>query len=85
MCRWAEPLHYPTCPTEYLTWEYRKVNLLNEIDYWDADVVCLQEVDEGQMWDDFNDALTPLGYTGLHKKRSGDKSDGCAIFWKTER
>lgn len=46
--------------------------------------VCLgfQEVDAGRVWDHLYAALQKLGYTGVHKKRCGDKVDGCATLWK---
>lgn len=35
---------YPVCPEWALSWEYRRQNLLNEIIEYDADILCLQEV-----------------------------------------
>lgn len=35
---------YPECPEWALSWEYRRQNLLNEIIEYDADILCLQEV-----------------------------------------
>jgi protein angel len=30
-------------------------------------------------------AFEAVGYLGLYKKRTNDKSDGCAIFYKNDR
>ena len=32
-----------------------------------------------------NPALNELGYDSIFKKRTGDKKDGCAIFYKREK
>jgi mRNA deadenylase 3'-5' endonuclease subunit Ccr4 len=81
----VNPTHYPSVDGALLTWEYRKANILNELDYWHADVACLQEVDGGEMWADIRGAMEDNGYVGRHKQRSGDKSDGCATFWLASR
>ena len=69
----------------------------NQGNRWDADIVCLQEVDH---FDDFfvkvlgkwsgslefprglSLTLVSRGYEGRFLKRTGDKHDGCAIFWR---
>ena len=33
----------------------------------------------------FKPSLSSLGYNGVFKKRTGDKQDGCAIFFKSGR
>ncbi|KAL0442000.1 UNVERIFIED_CONTAM: Carbon catabolite repressor protein 45 [Sesamum radiatum] len=40
-----------------------------------------QEVDH---FDDLKEILGSDGFRGMHKARSGETRDGCAIFWKTE-
>lgn len=42
------------------------------------DVLCLQEVDH---WEDVQEALGQLGYTGTFQQRSGGRPDGCATLW----
>ncbi|KAL0318825.1 UNVERIFIED_CONTAM: Carbon catabolite repressor protein 45, partial [Sesamum angustifolium] len=41
-----------------------------------------KEVDH---FDDLKKILGSDGFRGLHKARSGETRDGCAIFWKTEQ
>jgi mRNA deadenylase 3'-5' endonuclease subunit Ccr4 len=66
--------HYPTCPAAYLEWaSHRRRNVLEELQHWDADIICVQEVDAGALWLDLQAALDSMGYSGEHKKRSGDK------------
>ena len=131
----AERAHFPTVPPHMLEWDHRQPNLLQELDHWDGDVLCLQvwpvcvrarvcllfmcvcacclcvcacclcvhacvcvcvcvcaclcvrvcapqEVDCG-MWGPVNDHLRTKGYTGELLTRTGDKTDGCAVFWKS--
>ncbi|XP_002163613.2 protein angel homolog 2 [Hydra vulgaris] len=68
-----------------LDWNYRKHNLLKEIIYADADVLCLQEVEEEHYYNWFYPRLKDFGYDGIYKRRSGDKRDGCATFFKLNR
>lgn len=66
-------------------WEYRRRNLLKEILHYNADVVCLQEVEDCHYQDWFELKLRERGYSGVYKKRTGDKTDGCATFYKESR
>ena len=45
----------------------------------DADVVRLQEVEDG-MFAEIDCRLSPLGYDGALTKKGGSKPDGCAVF-----
>ena len=54
------------------------------LDY-DADIVCLQEVD-AQYWETlFKPEMRKLQYEGIYKQRTGDKPDGTALFYKSHR
>ncbi|XP_022796907.1 protein angel homolog 2-like isoform X2 [Stylophora pistillata] len=63
-------------------WDYRRRNLLKELLYYNADVLCLQEVEVSHYEDWFEPKLREKGYTGVYKQRSGDKTDGCATFFR---
>merc|ERR1719317_1805942 len=89
---------YPYCPFYALHWNYRKHNLLREITKLDADIICLQEVQENHFEEFFLPHLSEGGYDGIFKgKTRGDfnsrgadpenvkKMDGCAIFYKKDR
>lgn len=43
------------------------------------DIICLQEVDH---FDDLSRELSQEGFRGVFKKRTGERTDGCAIFYK---
>ncbi|XP_039275510.1 protein angel homolog 2 isoform X2 [Nilaparvata lugens] len=67
----------------HLNWSYRAPRLMDEFKTIDADIICLQEVEAGHI--PFYNELEKCGYKGIHKKRTGDKNDGCAIYFKTAR
>ncbi|XP_049825820.1 protein angel homolog 2 isoform X2 [Aethina tumida] len=67
-----------------LPWETRWNKLMNEIKTIDPDILCLQEVQKTHL--DYYKALETLGYQSLYKKRTSDEySDGCAIFFKSDK
>eukprot|EP00951_Prasinocladus_malaysianus_P030507 scaffold287680_cov46-Prasinocladus_malaysianus.AAC.1 len=77
------------CPSWALAWSYRKQNLLREILSYNADIMCLQEVQS----DHYNEFLGPelqrAGYTPIYKKKTTEMfnknqyvMDGCATFFR---
>ncbi|CAO2825194.1 unnamed protein product [Amaranthus hypochondriacus] len=80
---------YPSCPQWALRWEYRRKNLLDEIMLYDADILCLQEVQSDHFENFFKPELEKYGYSAVYKKRTrevytgnGYTTDGCAIFFR---
>ena len=63
---------YSYCPHYALAWHYRKMNLLNELVRYRADIMCLQEVQS----DHFSDFLAPElqkhGYASIYKKKTAE-------------
>ena len=54
-----------------------------ELQAWDADLYCLQEVEH---FDDyFAPRMDSRGFSGEFLKRRGDRQDGCAIFWRRDK
>ncbi|XP_047430047.1 protein angel homolog 2 isoform X2 [Mugil cephalus] len=76
---------YRHCPPDVLAWEHRLPNLLAEIQGHEADILCLQEVQEDHYENQIRPALRALGYECEYKKRTGKKPDGCAVGFKTSR
>ncbi|XP_014862096.1 PREDICTED: protein angel homolog 2 isoform X1 [Poecilia mexicana] len=76
---------YRHCDPAVLSWPYRLPNLLAEIQQHDADILCLQEVQEDHYENQIKPALQALGYQCEYKKRTGKKPDGCAITFKSSR
>jgi CCR4-NOT transcription complex subunit 6 len=77
---------FPNCPSFALSWEYRRQNLLKEILQCDADIICLQEVQQNHFSNFFNPELTKIGYQGLFKEKQrrwySPIVDGCATFYR---
>ncbi|XP_020090415.1 carbon catabolite repressor protein 4 homolog 3-like [Ananas comosus] len=73
---------YWNIPCDIMKWNSRKGLICREIIHWNADLVCLQEVDR---YEDILVHMKRKEYAGCYKGRSGDAKDGCAIFWKEKR
>ncbi|KAK9839382.1 hypothetical protein WJX84_005965 [Apatococcus fuscideae] len=61
---------YKAVPRWCLAWEHRRAGLLAEIFHWQPDLLCLQEVDH---WEDFQQELGEHGYEGRYAMRTGGK------------
>lgn len=68
-----------------LRWSNRYPRLLSQITSFGADVLCLQEVQADHFSPYFEKDLGALGYSGVYKQRTGNKTDGCAIFYQQEK
>uniref|UniRef100_A0A096MDR1 Angel homolog 2 (Drosophila) n=1 Tax=Poecilia formosa TaxID=48698 RepID=A0A096MDR1_POEFO len=76
---------YRHCDPAVLSWPYRLPNLLAEIQQHDADILCLQEVQEDHYENEIKPALQALEYIKSCNRRTGKKPDGCAITFKSSR
>ncbi|KAJ8290447.1 hypothetical protein GJAV_G00013000 [Gymnothorax javanicus] len=76
---------YQHCAPEVLAWEFRFPNILREFVKWDPDILCLQEVQENHYLEQLYPALSNMGYDCVYKKRTGTKTDGCAICFRRTR
>ncbi|XP_012093001.1 carbon catabolite repressor protein 4 homolog 5 isoform X2 [Jatropha curcas] len=70
---------YFKIPPECLEWDRRKELICKEINRYNADILCFQEVDR---FNDLDCLLQNDGFRGLYKARTGEAYDGCAIFWR---
>ena len=82
---WDNRFLYSSCDERHLYWKYRWALLQYEVEDLSPDVLLLQEVQASHYYSHFLPWLTFKGYDGLYKKRTGDKCDGCAIFFKKEK
>jgi len=73
---------FPTVDRRWLKQKYRCDNLLKEMRALDSDIFCFQEMDQPEFW---QNSLFHLGYNYVYKKRTGDKKDGVAIFWRDSK
>ncbi|NXG78060.1 ANGE1 protein, partial [Baryphthengus martii] len=76
---------YPHCHPDILNWSYRLPNLLQEIQHWDPDVLCLQEVQENHYREQLEPTFKEMGFACFYKRRTGTKTDGCAVCYKHSR
>lgn len=83
---------YSYCPPWALSWPYRRQNLLREIVGYQADILCLQEVQSDHFEEFFSPELEKHGYTAVYKKKTTEvytgtayAIDGCATFFRRDR
>ena len=86
----AEQFQY--CPPFALHWPYRRANLLRELLSYNADIMCLQEVQSTHFTDFFAPELARAGYTAIFKRKTNEMYtrdtyaiDGCATFFKKKK
>ncbi|XVE58770.1 hypothetical protein DITRI_Ditri04bG0195900 [Diplodiscus trichospermus] len=73
------PNLYLNVPKKFLEWDRRKDLICEEVNRYNASILCFQEVDR---FKDLDDLLHKDGFKGVYKVRTGDSCDGCALFWK---
>ncbi|XP_034419509.1 protein angel homolog 1 isoform X2 [Cyclopterus lumpus] len=78
----ANPELYTHCPLEVLDWNCRCSLLLEEVQKWEPDILCLQEVQENHYHEQLYPVLSLMGYTCVFKRRTGTKTDGCATCYR---
>ncbi|XP_030620842.1 protein angel homolog 1 [Chanos chanos] len=76
---------YTHCTEEVLVWDNRLNVILQEFQTWKPDIICLQEVQENHFIQQLQPALHDLGYACIYKRRTGDKTDGCAVCFRRDR
>ncbi|XP_068436564.1 protein angel homolog 1 isoform X2 [Clinocottus analis] len=78
----ANPELYTHCPLEVLDWSCRCSLILEEVQKWEPDILCLQEVQENHYHEQLYPVLSHMGYTCVFKRRTGNKTDGCATCYR---
>ncbi|THU69518.1 hypothetical protein C4D60_Mb08t15240 [Musa balbisiana] len=72
--------YFQHSPSSCLKWKARSQAILMNFKNFDADFLCIQELDEYGTF--YKSNMENLGYLSLYIKRSGQKRDGCGIFYK---
>ncbi|CAL9776632.1 unnamed protein product [Musa acuminata subsp. burmannicoides] len=72
--------YFQHSPSSCLKWKARSQAILIDFKNFDADFLCIQELDEYSTF--YKSNMENLGYLSLYIKRSGQKRDGCGIFYK---
>lgn len=82
---------YGYTPSGALLWEHRRETILAELRGHNADILCLQEMDQESFSEYFRTALAHNDYKGVFYPKGRAKTmpekeaklvDGCAIFYK---
>lgn len=73
---------YRNVHPDALVWEKRAERILREVKDTYADVLCLQEIQSDHFNTYYAPKLRSMGFKGIFKKRTGNKLDGCAIFFR---
>ncbi|XP_059663062.1 carbon catabolite repressor protein 4 homolog 4-like isoform X2 [Cornus florida] len=71
---------FPHSPSSCLKWKARSQEILTLLKSLGADFLCLQEVDEYDSF--YKRNMETVGYSSIYIQRSGQKRDGCGIFYK---
>jgi len=84
----ANPQLYRNINRSHLIWANRWSGIQEEVLGLDPDIVCLQEV-QFKRPNYFRSEILPFfeshGFRAIFKCRTGDKQDGCAIFYKMNK
>ncbi|CAH1798443.1 unnamed protein product [Owenia fusiformis] len=81
----SNPEGHSYLPEEYLCQEYRHARMMVELQYLDADVICLQEVGK-TYFSQLEEELRRHGYLGVFKCRTADTHpEGEATFYRNSR
>ena len=75
---------YPYSAPELLPWEARRDRLVQRILGFDADIICLQEVEE-YVFRFLQSRMEPFGFQGVYAQKAMNRPDGCATFYLGER
>lgn len=73
---------FPHSPGPCLKWKSRSKAVLTVLKSLGADFLCLQELDEYDSF--YKKNIESVGYSSIYIQRSGQKRDGCGIFYKQD-
>lgn len=76
---------FPYCPPYALAIDYRKQLFLKEIMGYNADIICLQEVDTRIYHHDLVPILSNLGFDSMFAAKGGTVAEGVACFVDKKR
>ncbi|MBE3045903.1 endonuclease/exonuclease/phosphatase family protein [Candidatus Bathyarchaeota archaeon] len=92
--KYATPSTYGYTPTAALDWEYRKDCIFSELQFRNADFLCLQEISTESFKEDFSPELAKHDYKGVQWPKTRAKTmsekdalgvDGCAVFYRNSK
>lgn len=74
---------YMRCNPQDVRWPTRGPRIVSKIIAHQADIICLQEVDCKELEELLQPKLKKFNYECVYKKKTGQKMDGCAVFYKS--
>jgi len=75
---------YPHVKAIHLKKTRRIPMIVAELLAYDADIICLQEVDGGVYDTFYYPAMRALGYDGFYSNKASCQREGCAMFWRED-
>jgi 2',5'-phosphodiesterase len=77
---------FSACPPENIEPSYRRPLILGELLGYNADVICLQEVDDKMFTHWLEPVLRWAGFEGVYTNKAGKGvREGSAMFWRSDR
>ncbi|GAU95840.1 hypothetical protein RvY_07385 [Ramazzottius varieornatus] len=76
---------FPYCPPEFMKSDYRRQLLVDEISGYNADLVCLQEVDTKLFSRYFDRQFRRKGFEGVLLSKKGNIAEGVVTFYRTDK
>ena len=80
--QYARPEKYPWCDPKHLDWDYRQSLIVPQLLQWDADVVCLQEV-QVEFWPKLISSLGDV-YDGIIQNVTRNHNVASAMLLRKE-
>ncbi len=77
------------CKPQHLAWPWRQPLVLSELARYDADLICLQEVEDGFYQQQLQPWMAQRGFNGLYRPRNmggpgaSGPLDGVSLLWRT--
>jgi 2',5'-phosphodiesterase len=81
----AKSILFKHCPPQFLEASYRRPIILKELLGYNADIICLQEVDERMFTAYLQPTLHWAGFCGVYTNKAGSVREGEAMFWRSSR
>ncbi|XP_020393008.2 2',5'-phosphodiesterase 12 [Rhincodon typus] len=75
---------YPYCPPYALELDYRQNLVKKELSGYNADIICLQEVDKSVFTNSLNPALNAFGFQGAFRIKE-KQHEGLSVFFRASK
>ncbi|KAF5270458.1 hypothetical protein FQA39_LY08336 [Lamprigera yunnana] len=76
---------FPYCPVYALSMDYRKQLIMKELIGYNADIICLQELDRKIFINDIEPVFNSLNYTCSLQLKGGEVGEGLGCIFSNER